>query len=232
MNFQELVNAVVTDTNRPDMDSSQGGDGQIQQAVIRATAYLHGIDYFLKDIKEVTVQFDKLAYIQVLDTSVLPRYRALSYARKNDPTLSTFQQNPTILPPLMNNQGAVNFKESMAMFTVVNVDKIFDIYGYESERMNVMYQAGRNINFKSPSAFQNVLFAYYQYPVADSTNNGANYQSWIAEEFPFAIISVAISNIFNNTGKQDAARKYDAPDGQIALWTRNLLLSNIEMQGR
>lgn len=232
MTFQELVAVVVNDTSRPDFDSSQGGDGTIQIAVARATAYVHGIDYFFKDIKTAQVQFDQPAFIQVLDTTIFSRYRSLSYARKNDITLTTFQQNPNILPPLWNSFGAVNMQESMAMFEAINVDKIFDIYGYQSERVNVMYQTGSKVNFKSQQAFQNILFGYYQYPNVDTTDNGKNYDSWIARELPFIITSIATANIFNATGKQDAARKYDAPDGTIALWTRNLLLSNVEIQGR
>jgi hypothetical protein len=232
MDFGELVAAVVTDTNRPDMDSSQGGDGQIQQAVARATAYLHTVDFFIRDIKKINIQFDQPAFIQTLETTILPRYRALSYARKNDPKLATFQQNPTLLPPLYNSHLALNFVQSMAMFTKIDIDHIFDDYGYSSEKLNVMYQAGDTLFFKSDSSFSNMLFGYYAFPNVDTTNNGENFESWIARDFPYAIISVAISAIFNNTGKADVAKKYDAPDGSIATWTRNLILSNIELQGR
>lgn len=228
MTFQEIVNAVVAETGRPDMDSSQGGDGQIQQYVQKATAFLHSMDFFFRDIVPVTVQFDLPAYIQTLQTPIFPRYRSLAYARKNDPTMGQYQQNPSLLPPLFDSNHAVNWKQSMAMFTQIALDKIFDEYGYGTEKLDVMYQAGDTVFFKSSSSFSNILFAYYAFPDI----NPQTYTSWIARDFPFAIVSVASANIFDATGKDAAARKLDSPDGTIAFWTRNILMSNIEMQGR
>lgn len=232
MNFSDLVTKVVNDTNRPDMDSSQGGDGQIQDKIINSTLYLHTLDYFYKDIQKTQIVFDAPAYIQQLETQVFPRYRALAYARKDDPTMAVYQQNPSILPPLFNSFGAVNFAQSMPMFKEIKPDKIFDIYGYESERLDVMYQAGDLINFKSSSNFQFLLFAYYAFPNVDISNDGANFDSWIARDFPFAIIYHAASAIFSSTGKQEVARKYDGPGGHVPTWINNLLISNISMTGR
>lgn len=241
MNFSELVAATVNETSRPDMDSSQGGDGQIQQRISSATLYLHSMDYFYKDIIPTNVIFDQKAYIQQLNTDMFPRYRSIAWCRKNDPTLSTSQQNPTILPPITNDPFT-NFPipsaESMAFFTVIRPDKIFDgaLSGaaspYNTEMLNVIYQAGDTIYFKSRSAFNNVLFGYYAFPNIDTTNNGANFSSWIARDFPFAIITMAASNIFAATGKQEASRKYDAGDGIVQRWINNILLSNIEAEGR
>lgn len=232
MNFQELVDIVVQSTGRPDMDSSQGGDGYIQTCIATATAYLHGIDFFFKDIIPVQVQFDQANYIQTLNTQVMTRYRLLSWARKNDISLAKYQQNPTILPPLFNNFGALNYSGSMSKFVVITPDQIFDEEGYGSEKTNVCYQAGDTIFFKSNSAFVNILFGYYAFPNVDISENGKNFSSWIARDFPFAITAIASANIFNTSGKTEAAKRLETPDGAIATWTRNILISNIEAQGR
>lgn len=241
MNFQQLVDGVVTETNRPDMDSSQGGDGQIQQRVASATLYLHSMDYFYKDIIPTNVIFDQKAFIQQLNTDMFPRYRSIAWCRKNDPTLATYQQNPTLLPPIKNDPFSnypVTISEIMAFFTVIRPDKIFDgaISGaaspYNTEALNVIYQAGDTIYFKSRTAFNNILFGYYAFPNVDTTNNGQNFSSWIARDMPYAIITMAASTIFAATGKQEASRKYDAPDGVVTRWVNNILLSNIEAEGR
>jgi len=241
MDFSGLVNSVVIETNRPDMDSSQGGDGQIQERISAATLYLHSMDYFYKDIIPAQVVFDQKLYIQQLNTDVFPRYRSIAWCRKNDPSLATFQQNPTLLPPIIDPSGgltAINFNEQLAFFTVIRPDKIFDgpqsgaWSPYNVEEMNVIYQAGDTIFFKSRTAFNNVLFGYYAFPNIDNSNNGENYSSWIARDFPYAIVAIAASAIFAATGKQEASRKYDSPDGIVQRWINNILISNIEANGR
>lgn len=100
------------------------------------------------------------------------------------------------------------------------------------KKLNVMYQAGDTIFFKSNSSFQNILFGYYAFPNVDISENGKNYSSWIARDFPFAITSVASANIYDTTGKTEASKRLSAPDGQITTWTRSILISNVEAQGR
>jgi hypothetical protein len=177
MDFPTLVAEVVKDTNRPDMSSLQGGDGQIEQKVASSTLYLHSMDYFLKDILEASVIFDQAAFIQTLDTTEFPRFRSLAYARKDDPTLSSFQQNPSILPPLFNSSGAVNMQQSMAMFELITADSIFDELRYGSEKLDVMYQAGDVVNFKSSSSFKQLRFGWYAFPNVDTSANGVNFKS-------------------------------------------------------
>lgn len=234
MNFSELVAAVIVETKRPDMGFiSTGGDGTIPQKIAAATLTLHGMDFFYKDIKTAQIAFDTAAYIQTLDIRGIARYRSCSFFRKNDPTLATYQQNPTILPPLFNNVGAVNFNQSMAFLELITPDDVLDSYG--AERIDVFYQAGDTLFIKSSSAVAFALFGWYAWPNADPGTDGSypNYDSWIAETFPFAIIYHASSSIFAQTGKQDQSRKYDNPQtGLVPEQIRNLLISNVTAQGR
>lgn len=239
MNLAQLSAAVVVETKRPDFDAFSGGDGTIQQKIAAATLFLHGMDFFFKDVSETLVVFDQSAYIQQLDTTEIPRFRSMHAARKYDPTLQTSQLNPTILPPLFNSVGAVNPTQSMAFFEVIDADKIFDIYHYKQERMDVAYQAGDTLNFKSSSSFAQMLLDYFTWPNIDTSVNG-NYSSWIARDHPFAIVYHAASSVFSMIGKQEASRKYDSPtnpaaNGQPGLVQQeinNILLNNVTVQGR
>lgn len=240
MNLSQLSAAVVIETKRPDFDTFSGGDGTIQQKIAAATLFLHGMDFFLKDICETKVVFDAAGYIQQLDSTEIPRFRRMYYARKWDPTLQIYQQNPTILPPLFNSVGAVNPTQSLAFFEIIDADKIFDNYHYKQERADVAYQAGDTLTFKSSSSFAQMLFGYYQYPNVDTSSEGKNFSSWIARDHPFAIIYHAASSIFAQIGKQETSRKYDAgaspvqvgQPGLVQQEINKILLNEVTVQGR
>jgi len=231
MKFSELVNAVYVETARPDLVD------ETSQAVLASTLKMHGLDYFFKDIQPSNVMFDSAAYIQVLDTAALPRYRALSYARKWDPTFNASQLQPTVLPPIQSSLGVpVNENLALRPLKVISVDDIFDDYG--TEKLDVCYQVGNCIYIKSSTSLSQLRIGWYQWPlaVADDTK----FSSWIANEFPYAIIFDAASAVLQKTGQQDAARKYDTlPDprtgkGAGLVWSHidNLKMSNVTMEGR
>lgn len=241
MDFPTIVSKVVLETNREDMGFSvDGGDDRIPNAVMASTLYLHCLDYFYKDIKEAQVIFDTAAYIQVLDLSTLPKYRNIAYFRKNDPTLSSYQQNPTILPPLFNNAGfIVGIETKESFLEPTSVTDILDDYGME--KLDIMYQAGNNLKMKSSTSLQYGLVGWYAYPniQADAPTKTSYYDSWIAREQPQAIIFHASSAIFSSIGKQEQARKYDAPaappmnPGGLATQQIDLLMRmNVTLQGR
>lgn len=236
MNFTQLVNAVYTETNRPDLVA------ETIQKVLASALKLHCCDFFYKDIATTEAIFDAAAYIQTLDVSAFPRYRSLSYFRKNDPSLSTYQQNPTILPPLYTASGQPS-NLSMGFFRVITPDDILD--EFLQEKFDVCYQAGQTLFFKSSTAVQYGLVGWYQYPNLDYTldANGnpvdsINFDSWVAREFPHAIYYDAASAVLQTIGMTDAARKYDAPagngfDGGLATQAmKSLIMNNIVAQGR
>lgn len=251
MDLATLTNMVITEVNRPDMGLvSNGGDGRIPQAIIASTLKMHGLDFFYKDIRESMVVFDQSAYIQQLDIQSLPRFKALAYARKNDPSLASYQQNPTLLPPLYTFNSSSGIPEStkltMKELEIITPDAILDVYG--SEKFDVCYAAGGTVNIKSTTSLQYLLLGYYAWPdvgqgtvveggsgVAPVTGLGTRYYSWIADEFPFAIVYDAASTILQKIGMTDAARKYDSPDpeesGLVKAHKDALLRSNIVLKG-
>lgn len=241
MNFTELVNAVITETNRPDMGLlSEGGDGRIPQQVAASTHTIHTIDgdYFFRDLQESQIVFDHSAYIQALDVSAFPRYRSFGYFRKNDPSAAAYQQNPTILPPMFSNNGYfVTTDTKLGFLTPLTPGQsILDSYGVE--KTDVIYQAGSNLRIKSSTSLLYGLVGWWQFPNIDPSNEYANYSSWIAQDWPFSIVFHAASAILQKIGMTDAARKYDGPvdprTGRAGLATEalnNLRKSNILMQG-
>lgn len=237
MNFQELVDEVIAQTTRPDMGLiSNGGDGRIPRAILAATYKLHCLDYFFKDIQPARIVFDAAGYVQTLDTSVLPRYRSMAYIRKYDPSIDNSQLDPNILPPLYNNVGAVNPTQSMAFLDPITPAEVLDSYG--SERLDVYYQAGDTVFIKTSSSITQALFGWYRFPNIDSSNNYANYDSFIAREFPYAITFSAVAAIYSAIGKQDQARKLESPynpktgeAGEVWMHVMALKRSNILVQG-
>jgi hypothetical protein len=226
MNLSQLIAAVYVETNRPDLIQ------ETLQSVLTATVSLHTCEQFPGDIQAAQFVFDTPAYLLEIDVESLPLFRSLSYARKNDPTLAQFQQNPTILPPLFNAAtGAYNIRQSMRMLKVVSPVDIFDEFG--TEKQDVCYQAGQVIAVKSSSLLQYLLLGFYQYPNLDVNNAGAAYSSWIANEFPYAIVYEAAGQLLASVGNDTQASRYlqaappNNPDGGgLAVQLKRKLITN------
>lgn len=200
--IQELMNYVYFETNRPDLID------ETRSAVISAIMKLHNLDFWHRDRTQATVVFDFSAYIQVLDLTVLPRYRALSFVRKWDPTFSQSQLNPGYMPPVSNNQygQSVNVNAALAFITIIDPDDIFD--DYKTERVDVAYVAGSDLNIKSSTAFQQAKIGWYQYPNLDMINNYSAFSSWIADNHPFAVIYTAAQIVSRKIGDTEVAASY------------------------
>ncbi len=242
MNFLELVAQVISDTGRPDLGLlTDGGDGQIPAAIFAATLRVHQSEFYWRDIIASNVIFNSCAWIQTLDIKSIPRFRAISYFRKWDPTFQSEQINPTVLPPLFNGTSIVNIELALKDLEVVDLGRggIFDRYG--SEKQDVCYAAGDVIYMKSSTAFQYGKLGYYSRPLLDISNNGAGYTSWIAEHHPWVIVYAADAAIFSVTGDLDRARElvrpatYGPKADPGGLYTQEkaaLDMNNIEAVGR
>lgn len=243
MNLTEIVAQVISTTNRPDLGFvADGGDAQIPNAVFASTMAMHTRDFYWRDIVAADVIFDAGSYIQTLDKQTMPRFRAISYFRKWDPSFAAMQLNPTILPPLYTNAaiGAVNADLALKELKIIDLghDGVFD--SYDTERQDVVYGAGSTIFIKSSTLLTQGKIGYYAYPMLDVSNAGAGYSSWIADEYPWAIIHHACYIISTNTGDLDKARELirpaiparNDPGGLIAQATAALDAGSIELSGR
>lgn len=195
--FDSIVADVYTITNRPDLVK------ETQLAVKTATLQLHRSEYFYKDIYECAIKFNTAEHLQALDYRALfPRYRALKYLRKYDPSSS---------------DGNGKF------FEIITPSEVLDSYGYQ--KTDVCYGAGALIQIRSSTLLEYALIGIYENPVVDP----AEYKSWIADEARNAIVykaaSIMFGTILGDTARQ---RANDEIANMEFLEVRN---SNIVMEG-
>ena len=236
--FAQLCAEVIKLTARPDRLIN------VQQAVIATTMKLHTMDLFYKDIVEAVAVFETAAFIQELDTGTLPRYRSLNHIRKWDPAYEQYQLTPSLLPPLYGFQNIdgipTNPNLALKMLDIITPDNIFDMY--RTERVDVAYVAGTSIKIKSSTSLTQALVGWYAYPVTgvSAATQYSTYSSWIATEFPWAIIYDAAGTELFSIGEADAASLYirqpnpNTGDKGGLVWEHinNLISSNIEAEGR
>jgi len=150
-----------------------------QAAVSAATLKAHNSGFFYNDLLELAVQFDEPRRIQTFDpTDVSSYYRRVKYMRIWD--------------------GDVD-GEAREFLEHINTEAALDSYGYL--RLNVFYMAGKFLQIRTRVELDKILFGFYRYP--DVTPGG--YDSWIANEMPWAIIWEAARTIFLQIGYQEQA---------------------------
>lgn len=232
MTFEEMVAKVVLDTVRPDMGfAADGGDDRIPEAVAASTRTMHNKDYFFRDLATADLDLGQTAYIQLLDTAGLPFYRNMAYVRKWDPSLNSYALDPTILPPdwLSGTNGALwSANQASGYLRPMDPDMLFDSYGYQKQ--DVMYQSGSVVQMKSSTPFRWAKVGWFVFP--NTRWRTGQYNSWIADIYPDAIINHAVSFVFASTGEQEMARKYDSEGGLVAQAIEPLMKSNVTFVGR
>jgi hypothetical protein len=155
-----------------------------QSAVSAATLKAHTSGFYYNDLVELAVQFDAPRTIQTFDpTQISSYYRRVKYMRIWDGDTTG---------------GAKEFLEH------INTEAALDSYGYL--RLNVFYMAGKFLQIRTYDALSKILLGFYRYP--DITSTGFN--SWIANEMPWAIIWEAARTIFNQIGFPEQAAQMQA----------------------
>lgn len=200
MNFTELCNEVINITKRPDLQSV------IEAAVRASTLKLHQKDFFYRDIVEVGVSFPDEEYITSFKPSdVVPRFRKPAYLRQwlYDGTSATFGRGGKKYEPveLGNSQDA-----------------------YGCFKTDTYYMAGDLLQIRSSTALTHILFGAYVNP--DITTDG--YKSWIADEYPYAIVYDACVAVFRTIG---ANEQLQGVTQQAAEWLAILTINSIPQEG-
>jgi len=153
-------------------------------AVRSATLKAHQSDFYSKDIHETGIEFDEPNFIQSLDyATLIPNYRALKYLRRVQ------DEN--------DREGT--------FFTIVTPEEVLDAYGRSNT--NIGYVAGRVIELRSSVQFSKCLLGCYVNPIVSVED----YSSWVAEQFPYAIVHDAARKVFMATGQLEEA------NGQLRL---------------
>ena len=193
MTLSELQSEVLSIISRPELLNTT-----ILAGIKSATLKLHQMDFFDKDLLETRVTFPSAEFLQQLDYSVnLPRWRALKYIRKIDPTSGEVME-----PPLK----------------VLTPDSLLD--DYKVEKTNVAYQAGTVINIKCDTEVQEFVLGYYVHPDVGTLS----YASWIATEYPYAIVFDAAAMVFKSIGfkEEESSMRILAGEQQVLLQRNNI----------
>lgn len=205
MNFSELVDAVISETKRPDLLT------QTQSAVRAATLKAHQKEYFYKDIVEDGVEFTVPAFTQAfapasVDTPLFKRYKSPAYVRQwlFDPT-----------SPTLGRAGDY--------FTETQIGNLKDAYGYD--KVGIYYPAGNRLNLRAATEISHILFGFYVFP--DVTDEG--FDSWIAREQPGAIIYEAVRKIFNSIAYNQQAASFES---LVAEEYQILTINNVPLEGQ
>ncbi|MEY8217460.1 MAG: hypothetical protein RPT13_03865 [SAR324 cluster bacterium] len=149
---------------------------ETKSAIKAATLKAHKTDFYSKDIFEVGVDFTSAGFRQSLDyITLITNFRALSYLRRVKD----------------ENDDLGKF------FDVVTPHEVLDSYG--KNRADIAYIAGRVLEIRSSVSFDKMLLGAYVLPIV---REGA-YLSWVAEQFPFAIIHEASRRLFKSIGQLD-----------------------------
>jgi len=147
-------------------------------AVKQATLKAHQFDHFPKDIFETGITFPEASLIQSLDyKTIIPRWRTFKYLRKFTPP-----SYPGEFFSLLTPEESLN--------------------RYQINRENICYVAGEQLEIRSNSADQFMLLGCYVHP--DITDTG--YSSWIAVEYPYAIVYEAAAKVFKMIGQDEQSQ--------------------------
>lgn len=171
--FATLSNELLVVVKRPDLQ----GDGTFSFHLRNAILKAHKANYFLKDLAESAVNYSD--YVQgsgqILfefePRTLFPRFRTTKYITILDPQTANRIRNLAPLEP----------------------EQIVDNYGYY--RDNVFYASGSLIKMRTSCATGKFGFGYYQNPDVTLAQ-----PSWIADEFPFAIVYEAARTLFKSIG--------------------------------
>lgn len=151
-------------------------------AVRAATLKAHHSDDYIFDFNEYSIAFSTSDYYQTLDyKSIIPLWRKPRYFRKYD----------------NSGSGAPG-----VFLTYIPPEKVVDEFG--ADRQDIFYVAGANLQIRSSTLLQYALLGCYLNP--DVTV--ASYSSWIANDYPFAIVYEAAAIVYKSIGFDEQAVMY------------------------
>lgn len=154
---------------------------ETESAIRQATLKAHKLDFFSKDIFETGIEFDSADFRQSLDyVTLISNFRAISYLRRVEDELD----------------------DTGAFFDIITPLEILDPYG--KGKTDIAYVAGRVLEIRSSVSFSKALLGAYVYPIV---REGA-YLSWVAEQFPFAIIYESARVIFKAIGYDEQSATF------------------------
>ena len=203
MDYPELIAEVIEIVKRPDLAA------RISSAVQSATLKAHHSDFYYRDLRESGVVFDSERFVQNFDPrDIFPKFRKAKYLR--------FWRDVAPTGPSQEGLGAGAF------LTPVMIENAQD--SYRTDRVNVYYMAGDLLQIRVSHPWKHFLFGAYVHPTV--TQDG--FSSWIAEEYPWAIIYEACRSVFQAIGFQEQSSEMRL---QVAEQYQMLKVNSVGMPG-
>lgn len=160
----------------------------------------HSADYWIKDLFETNFAFGAKATIYSLDVQTLiPRYRKMKYLNVIDATSG----------------------DIVRTMEHINVGQFLDAYNYI--RDNVFYEAGTSIKIRTSAQYDTYGIGCFLFP--DTT---LTVPSWIADQYPFAILYEAARTMYKILGKADESRSMELLVGEAMAEVK---MSGIDIPG-
>ena len=156
-------------------------EAQTLSAIKSATLKAHQSDFYSKDIFETGIEFDTSEYRQSLDyISIVANFRAFKYLRR----------------------VTDEFDETGTFFEIILPEEVLDSYG--TNRTDVAYVAGRVLEIRSKVSFSRALLGCYVRPDIST----GSYQSWVADQYPYAIVYEAARVVFTQVSDMEQANSH------------------------
>lgn len=95
-------------------------------------------------------------------------------------------------------------KPDEGYISIISPEEIFDVYG--EQKADIAYIAGRAIELRSSTQINTLIIAAYVNPIVAKLY----YSSWVAENYPYAIIFEAARVLFKTIGYDEQSRAYEA----------------------
>lgn len=175
---------------------------QTEAAIRMATLRAHHLDFWQRDLREEIVDFTTPAFtVSWAYKTAYPRFRSVNYIVKAE-----HPSNEPYGAPLKNVTPLGVYDE------------------YDAQKQNVWYMAGTVINLRFSEQVRKIAIGFYQHPNIVAPD----YESWIADDYPWVIIQRAAERVLSGIGFEDLAR-YAAVEAaaQEAL----LKISNVQDEG-
>lgn len=170
--YNSIVASIYQYSQRPDLVQ------ETLAAIRKATMKLHLADFWPNDsqslqIVPVQISAGSVDYRYTIDTTQIALLRKVT---------SIMEYNNPLT-------GAERF------YTQKDIDRLLD--DYKLEYINYWYQAGQQVNLRTDKLLTFVTVTGYFYPNVAPTS----YNSWIAQQYPDAIVEEALVTIYKNIGK-------------------------------
>lgn len=204
-----LAADVYTITNRPDLVM------ETTVALKKSIRKLHGADTFKQDMSVKRLDITALTPIAPNQFRWLVPLSEFERVRR----FKSVQYPQDLIPPVWTTpaplvDGSLIYSRSKE-FTQLSPDDLFDSYGYE--KGNYYFIAGSSLTVRASYYIDYLDFYFYQWPLVP-TDLDATVLSWIAEQYPDAIIEEAASSVFKMIGKDEEYARF------AALFNENLAI--------